>query len=87
MEEVKWMRYFNEFTEDRIRGIIPSLSNVEIPKTQQPAGKDTKEQGVSVPCRTRERLRGWVCMAQEGERSTKLETGVPDREHLPAQGP
>lgn len=32
MEEEKWMRYFNEFIEGRIRDVILSLSRVEIPE-------------------------------------------------------
>lgn len=67
MEEEKWMRYFNEFIEGRIRDIILSLSRVEIPRTQQAAEKDMEEQQVSVSYRTTETLRAWVWLRKVSE--------------------
>lgn len=67
MEEEKWMRYFNEFIEGRIRDVILSLSRVEMPRTQQAAEKDMEEQQVSVSYRTTETLRAWVWLRKVSE--------------------
>lgn len=66
-EAVKWMRYFDEFIDDRIRGVILSLSKVEVPRTRQPAGKDTEEQRAGLSYRTTGRLGGWVRLTKVSE--------------------